>query len=115
MPEDKKQSITNVVGYMVLACRNYGLDKLKAVKPFTFVKLELIDDLPESGFEDTRIYNKILQDMDSVKRWYHSRIFIGCLRYGSILAFSQATKIPYRELRESYKDYKEYLKDWLKK
>jgi len=100
---------------MVLACRNYGLDKLKAIKPFSFVGLDEVLEIPEKIEDEPRIYNKIVEDMDSCKRWYHSRIFMGCLRYGSILAFSQATKIPYRELRESYKDYKEYLKDWLKK
>lgn len=99
---------------MIMSCRNFGLDKLKAIKPFTFVDISEAYDLPDLIL-DSRIMAKICEDRDNAKRWYHARIFLYCQQYGSVLAFSQISRIPYRELREAYKDYKTYLKHWLKK
>ena len=114
LPDEKKADIVNVVSYTILSCRNYGLDKLKAIKPFTFVDITEAYDIPEQ-IESSKIMDKITEDIDNSKRWYHARIFLYCQQYGSILAFSQISRIPYRELREAYKEYKTYLKNWLTK
>jgi hypothetical protein len=78
-----------------------------------------------TGFEipnDTNPYNdvlssleeKIQSDLQSKKRFYQATLFLGVLRLGSLRKYQKHSQIPFYEVRQTYIDYREYLKSYFK-
>ena len=111
IPSEKLSRIDNVLNYMVSAAYNLNKDMLKKNKPMDISELKM---QTEGGFYNSSVIEKITKDLDHPKRFYHARIFMYCITYKSVKAFSRKSGIPYNEVRETFIDYKKYIKEWSK-
>lgn len=114
MPDERFDKVKSVLGYMIRAAYNIGLDSKRKVRE----SLIDCDDRPElilEGYDYSRLDCKIKKDCNHPKRFYHAKVFMYVLHYGSVKAFSKEIRIPYKELLLVYNDYKTYLKEWAKR
>jgi hypothetical protein len=111
---ERLQGIKSIKGYMLMSCYNLGLDKKKKFKDINFVELPYqLTELAPIDHQD--LLDKIEADSNNPKRFYHARVFKYCIQYKTAQNFSQASGIPYNEVRRAFNDYKKYIKQWTKR
>lgn len=113
LDKDKQAEIKNMLAFMVTTARNIGISKLRRITE-TPINADYIEEIKIDGIAHETIINKIRQDIDNPKRLYHSRIFIYVNMYGSAKECSKEIGIPYKEVRDAYNDYKQYIRSWSK-
>jgi hypothetical protein len=109
MPEARINTIENILAYMVRSAYYLSIDMIRKEKP-----IEVSEIQTEGSTDNSAIIEKITKDLDHPKRFYHARIFMYCITYKSVKAFSRKSGIPYNEVRETFIDYKKYIKEWSK-
>lgn len=114
MNEERLKGIKSIKGYMIMSCYNLGLDKKKKFKDINFVELPYqMTELDPICHQE--LLDKIESDANNPKRFYHARVFKYCIQYKTAQNFSQASGIPYNEVRRAFNDYKIYIKQWTKR
>lgn len=113
MPNERIKTIDNILAYMVTSAYRISIDNKRKIKET--VSHEAIEVIIDEVVDNSKIIRKLKHDMNHPKRFYHARVFYSCLfEYKSIKAYSQKVGIPYNEVRTTYIDYKNYIKEWLK-
>ena len=114
MPEEEREKINNMVAYMVRLCYNYAQDLYKKKETRVTVLTPNFDDCFDTEYIDNKIRDKVLDDCNSTKRFFNARVWVFSNQAGSVKAFSRTTTIPYRYLIQAYREYREYLQNWIK-
>lgn len=111
MSDDRLSNIKNILAYMVRSAYYIQIDNVRKDRP---IHIDDLTILTEIETDNSHIIEKIKKDLNHPKRFYHAKVFLYCVEHKSIKEFSRKIGIPYNEIRQTFLDYKKYIRQWAK-